>query len=289
MFVTSHLSPSRQDLHRRLLETAERITLAEGHHALTARRLATEIGCAVGSLYNVIEGLDALILQMNGRTMQRLHDILDERFAQGDIPDPLEISRIYVQETHARRELWVALVEHQPPAAQGYPAWYHAQVAGLLAFLQRSLAARLDHLPKTILAQATRTFYAAIHGICTLSLSGKLEVLGAQSEMDMIEALVTPYLRGLESDNAQAAEGGRAGSRGVGDDGAGPENQAPPAQGDEAQGDEAQGDEGQRDEGQRDGGQRDEGQRDEGQGDEGQRDEGQGDSTSGVSARGNPA
>ena len=64
---------------------AKSIAEAEGLPGLTARRIAKKIGCSVGTLYNVFDNLDTLILHLNGKTFDALYDTLMKLETGGDV------------------------------------------------------------------------------------------------------------------------------------------------------------------------------------------------------------
>src|SRR5215472_3034880 len=59
-------------LRTRLIDAAERTIADKGLAALKARDLARETVCAVGTIYNVFEHLDELILCVGSRTLVML-------------------------------------------------------------------------------------------------------------------------------------------------------------------------------------------------------------------------
>jgi len=62
----------RGELRDALLAAATQTIAGRGHQALRARELATQVGCSVGSIYNVFPDIDALILEVKGQTLDRL-------------------------------------------------------------------------------------------------------------------------------------------------------------------------------------------------------------------------
>ena len=64
---------SREQLRRLALDSARQITAEEGLRGLKARRVAREIGYTIGTIYNVFEDLDDLIVQMNAETLGALY------------------------------------------------------------------------------------------------------------------------------------------------------------------------------------------------------------------------
>src|SRR5215831_5631595 len=63
-------------LRTRLIDAAQRTIADKGLAALKARDLAREAGCAVGTIYNVFEHLDELILCVGSRTLVMLDKAL---------------------------------------------------------------------------------------------------------------------------------------------------------------------------------------------------------------------
>ena len=59
---------SREEIRQMALQAAESIVTEGGYKALSARKVASEIGYTVGTLYLVFENLDELVLYVNGRT-----------------------------------------------------------------------------------------------------------------------------------------------------------------------------------------------------------------------------
>src|SRR5205823_13199976 len=63
-------------LREQLIDAAERTIAGKGLAGLRARDLAREAGCAVGTIYNVFEHLDELILCVGLRTLAMLDTAL---------------------------------------------------------------------------------------------------------------------------------------------------------------------------------------------------------------------
>lgn len=60
---------TRDELRTLILEAAWSIIGQENAEGLTARRVASEIGYAPGTVYNLFESMDDLILNINLRTL----------------------------------------------------------------------------------------------------------------------------------------------------------------------------------------------------------------------------
>src|ERR1700682_921919 len=90
--MTAKSAARRRELKVALIDAAERAITARGLGALRARDLATEVGCAVGAIYNVFPNLDAIIFEVNGRTLRAFEAFLAQ--AQSTRPGSGEGSRV---------------------------------------------------------------------------------------------------------------------------------------------------------------------------------------------------
>lgn len=191
---------SRAELYDLALAAARDIAEAEGLRGLTARRVAAGIGYSAGTLYNVFANLDALIMHLNGSTLDRLFEALSE-LPRRDEPDADLRTLLdgYVRFTHEHRNLWNILFEYRLPDEHEVPEWYGAKVRRLLGLLEHALAPLFKPDAAAEIERSARVLWSAVHGICTLSSSGRLGVVGADDVTDMTEGLLATYLTGLRA------------------------------------------------------------------------------------------
>ena len=67
---------TREELRRMALDAARAIIESDGLRALSTRRLAKAIGYTPGTLYQLFEDLDDLIIEVNVETLDALHAAL---------------------------------------------------------------------------------------------------------------------------------------------------------------------------------------------------------------------
>ena len=82
MVTKSKTTERRHKLRLQLIEAAEAAVRRDGLKAVTARDLATEVGCSVGAIYNVFADIDELVIAVNSRTLARL-----DRAIAGFVPE----------------------------------------------------------------------------------------------------------------------------------------------------------------------------------------------------------
>lgn len=166
---------SRDELKTLTLAQSLKIAEKEGMAALTARRIANEIGYTPGTLYNIFGSMDGLYYEMNALTMQRLAETLSgsvQKAASGTPRDRIKaITNSYLNFARKNKHLWIMLFntsfEHEPPD------WYAEKIEGLFSPLEAIIAEIFSKMPKQKIKLLARTYWASIHGICYLEITRK--------------------------------------------------------------------------------------------------------------------
>ena len=179
---------SRTDRHAvlrdQLIDAAEHTIAEKGLAALKARDLAREVGCAVGTIYNVFEHLDELVLCVGSRTLAMLETALgavrppDQHGSTEDADDDMvRLALAYLEFAATHTVRWRALFEHRMSEARPLPEWFVEQQHRLFAQIERPLAALLPELDSDARRILARTVFSAVHGIVVLGLEEKLASL----------------------------------------------------------------------------------------------------------------
>ena len=170
---------------------------------MSARKVATAIGYTVGTLYLVFENLDDLILQINARTLDRLHARMAESQAiSGDARDYLlHLGQAYIQFADDDPHRWAMVFEHRLSEGRQVPALVpgkdHADVCDGRA---RPGAAGRTALSQQEITQAAAALWGGVHGICILALTDNLGIAGVDSVQELTESLIGNYLEGFTGD-----------------------------------------------------------------------------------------
>jgi len=198
--MARRMDHSREQLYELVLATAAEIVARDGYRALTARNVADAIGYSPGTLYNLFTNLDDLILHLNGRTLDELHDWLAARPASGDVAADLnQMLESYLDFLKQRPGAWNLLFEFVLPDGTDRPGWYQRKVDKALGLVERALKPAFRNGNGAGVKQAARVIWAGLHGICSLSFAGKLMVVSDQSMRDMAHALINHYLAGIHA------------------------------------------------------------------------------------------
>ena len=168
-------------LREQLTDVAERTIAEKGLAALKARDLAREAGCAVGTIYNVFEHLDELVLCVGSRTLAMLEATLEpvrspvrHSSAEEAVDEIVRLALTYLEFAATHTVRWRALFEHRMSEARPLPEWFVEQQHRLFAQVERPLAALLPELDRDARRILARTVFSAVHGIVALGLEEKL-------------------------------------------------------------------------------------------------------------------
>lgn len=184
-----------EDLRDIICVAAEKIISTKGLSALTARRLARDIGYAPGTIYNFYANMDALVTAVNDATLRRLQDYCLERL-RGTRPGLARVRRLahaYIDFAGAHEASWRALFAAAAlPTAQLPPA-YRQRLTDLFQLIETTLRDSLV-MPRADVAPAARVLWASLHGITALAIDGRLALVGAPSGHAMADDLLRKYL-----------------------------------------------------------------------------------------------
>jgi AcrR family transcriptional regulator len=182
-----------------ILEATTAIVEQVGLEGLSAREIAKRVGYSPGTLYNVFENLDDLLLVIEARLL----DELGERLANMDRsgPSTARLRRLvgtYFDFTQERPKLWNLLNEHRMPVGRAVPDWYQVKVESLLAPFEEVLSPLLTGTDAAAQKRHARTLWASVHGMTSLSTADKLSSITARSGQSLVDDLVSTYVAGLQ-------------------------------------------------------------------------------------------
>lgn len=194
----------RTELRAALVDAAERVIVERGLPSLRARDLAAEVGCALGAIYTVFPDLDALVLEVNVRTLGVFEAVIAR--TAGEAPDErpdsavselvrLGVAYLTFASEHPRR--WRALFQHRLSGDRLPPAWFIEEQARLFRLIERPLGAlcpSLDGAERELLA---RTLFSATHGVVGLGLDEKLAALPVVVVRAQLEIVIRAMSQGL--------------------------------------------------------------------------------------------
>ena len=186
-----------EELRALILNAAETLVENGGLEKLSARSIAKEIGYAPGTLYNVYDNIDDIILRIEGRLLDELDTYVSDAI-QGQTGRQAmhAFASAYIQFAHQKRSLWHLLQEHSIPSELKVPDWYSDKIQAPVKRLRKLLAQEFPHLESDRQERGAIALWGSIHGQATLATSRKL---GVQEHMtpQLLSETIDSFLNGL--------------------------------------------------------------------------------------------
>lgn len=179
---------SRDELRELIFKSACDLNREQGIRQFSARKLAAKMGYSPGTVYNFFTNLDELILHVNGHTLDLVYEELFKKLK--DIKDKKEAIKVtaetYMNFGLREKNLWQTLFEHNYVKNTGnkLPNWYQEKFRKIFHLIEEKLGKN---------ELEAKTFWACLHGICSLSFSGKLSNVKTKSDKALLEEFYKLY------------------------------------------------------------------------------------------------
>jgi len=188
---------SQEEIKQMVLTAAENIVVEGGFDKLKVRSIAMEIGYTVGSIYMVFDNMADLIMHVKGRTL----DDIAEQLNAVDVSNNKEqaitlLANAYLNFARQNFNRWRMIFEHQLAADEQVPDWYQQKVNAIFSLVEQQFKQLSNNHTEEQSKQAARALWSGVHGICTLSLTGKLDLLGIDNIENTVALLVDNFIVG---------------------------------------------------------------------------------------------
>jgi AcrR family transcriptional regulator len=179
------------------------IILREGHRQLaqvgfahfSAREVAKRIGYSIGTLYNVFGSYDALILAINGRTLDLWREALTTALASAQGNRLHAAIRAYFEFATYNRHTWTALYDFRLPEGDPLPEFYAQKISAITQIVVDEVAAALAPARLKQAPALARSLLASVHGHCFFTLNGTFHLLGEDDPLGAAMARVEEAIR----------------------------------------------------------------------------------------------
>jgi len=191
---------SRDELLNNALDAAEKIVENEGINALTARRVAKEIGYSVGTIYNLFENLDDLSLHVKARTLDALYAFVKDSVKGDDvIEDFMALNDAYFTFLVENPNTWGSILDRVGADGKPLPDWYLAKVALPFSVVEKALLPLFNKDAEKQAEYAAHTLWCGVHGIAVMGIERSLEAMGSKDAKDMAKYLILNFIAGLKA------------------------------------------------------------------------------------------
>lgn len=185
------------EMRARAVASARAAVAEGGIPALTARRVAGELGCSVGSLYNLFVDLDDLVLHVSASVVDDMQAALFGPPLSADPTEALiEIALRYVAFAEREGRIWALVFEHEPGHDRPTPAWHVERIERLVASVAAVAAPILGTGDPAAARADVEVLWASVHGIAALAQKNKLGFVTTTAPADLARRLVVAFLAG---------------------------------------------------------------------------------------------
>ena len=190
---------TREELKSLMLNAAITIVVEQGFRGVTARKVAEQAGYTVGSLYQVFKNLDDLIVQLNEQTMDEILLLIERELKQqGDEITVMHALALgYARYASENSNRWRMVFEHKLPITHPLPESFQHKILSCFVMITQRFAQLFPQKKDEELLQAAQALWSSIHGICILSVTGKLDTAKAGNMEPLIGCLVDNFIGGL--------------------------------------------------------------------------------------------
>jgi len=151
-----------------------------GYSRFSAREVAKRIGYSIGTIYNVFDSLDALLLAINSRTFTVWAQWLRDKLAVAGEDRIAALVAGYFDFAARNPNLWMAIYDHRLPAGVEMPDDYRRKRAGLTGIVEAEIAKVLPPETHDRAPALARSLVAVVHGHCEFALNGTFALLGEE-------------------------------------------------------------------------------------------------------------
>lgn len=196
---------NREQLRELILEASWDIVAQEGLGALTARRIASRVGYAAGTIYNIYDSMEGLYIHLNAKTINLLLATLNDPSCNDKNLEPVDnmkcMAMAYMNFAREYKNHWLMLFTLNVTNKSG-EEWYHKKVEELFIPLENQLISFFKEEQLKELHMATRLLWSSVHGLCFLQQTNKISIVESKSNSeDVVNYLIENFVAGLKINN----------------------------------------------------------------------------------------
>lgn len=179
---------THDEIREMAITAARRLIENDGLEKLKLRAIAREIGYAPGTLYNVFDSFDELMMRVNAMTIDALVEELSTVEQDGKPATLPDLLRVYGGFAQTNQNLWKAVFDYFMNDPDHVPEWYVAKINEGLQIVERSVAGIAGPSPEHAPSDIARILWAGLHGIFSLGAEGNLRLV-SQKDADALASL----------------------------------------------------------------------------------------------------
>ncbi len=183
---------SLEEIRQMVLDAAETIIINEGYPALKARRIAMDIGYTVGSIYMVFDNMADLVIHIRANTVDNLIKQLQQVPCGDSEQYIVELAKAYLQFACRNYNRWSMIFVQDAEI----PEWYQDKINRIYSQIEMQLTKLAPNCSAQQQKQAAKAVLNGIHGVCSMSLTGKQNANDISDVENSVVLLVESFIGG---------------------------------------------------------------------------------------------
>lgn len=185
----------REALRKTLVDIAEARIVRDGVHAIKARDLAKEAGCALGAIYNVFEDLTHIVLDVNGRSFRvlgvQVQRALESVHGSGPTDQLIAIAEAYLDFAMSQTNRWRSLFEVPFSPDLEVPKWYWEEMDALFSLIAGPVGRACPELSPEDQVLMTKALFSSVQGIISFGIENRTSPVPHAELRRMIALIIT--------------------------------------------------------------------------------------------------
>lgn len=183
-----------EQLQQMIIDAAFDLLREHGVANVSTRKIAKQIGYTVGTLYIIFKNQEELYLYINSRTIDLFCEHLNNDLANCPKESILkQMALSYYAFATNNFNLWQMLFEYTFSKECEMPQWYVKKIHQIDELIIKYFKILYPELDDAQLMLKISTFSAAVHGLVSLDIRGKLNRAGFSPAEDVINNLATIF------------------------------------------------------------------------------------------------
>jgi AcrR family transcriptional regulator len=176
---------SRSELKELIIAEGHTLMAETGFARFSAREVARRIGYSVGTIYNLFDSLDHLLVAINTRTFILWTEFVRRRLESADSDRMRALVEAYFSFARENPNLWMAIYDHRLPPGMPLPDEDAQHRAILTGIVVQEVADVVRDQPHGDIQHLARSLIATVHGHCTFDLNGTFSLMGVTDAVEM--------------------------------------------------------------------------------------------------------
>lgn len=189
---------SPEELRQLILEASKTIIETQGLQGLSAREIARLIGYSPGTLYNIFENLDDVLLTLQAQLLANVIKALEDAPTDSSPEKRIDVlAQAFLQFALSNRHMWNVLSAHYPDAGVMIPPGLHDRINAIVKIVAEALAPVMKTATSADVDLAARALWGGVHGLTSIAVTSKGPTMSASNAELYVRTLTSTFVKGL--------------------------------------------------------------------------------------------